>query len=72
MHGHELIIGTTLPHSDLGDPECCGCLNRIVQGDLARIVCSECSLVVKTAPAADLRRTLDRWNSRRTAALTPF
>jgi hypothetical protein len=26
------IIQTTIPHSDFGDPDCCGCLNGIVSG----------------------------------------
>ena len=48
-----------IPHSDFGDPECCGCLFRVVQGDLAEIVCTECLVVVRTIPASDLQRTLD-------------
>jgi len=26
----EQVIGTTLPHSSFGDPDCCGCLNGCV------------------------------------------
>ena len=55
----ENIVGTTLPHSDFGDPDCCGCLNGIVHGDHADIVCNECGAVVRTVPAGDLERTLD-------------
>ena len=48
-----------IPHSDFGDPECCGCLFGVVQGDPAEIVCNECLVVVRRVPASDLRRTLD-------------
>jgi phage FluMu protein Com len=53
------VIGTTIPHSDFGDPECCGCLNGIEDGDVARIVCNECAVVVRMVPAADLQKALD-------------
>ena len=53
----ENIVRTTLPHSDFGDPECCGCLNAIVRGDHADIICNECGTIVRTLPAADLERT---------------
>lgn len=55
----EEIIGTTLPHSDFGDPDCCGCLCGIVRGDQADIKCNECDVVVRTVPAADLQKTID-------------
>jgi hypothetical protein len=48
-----------IPHSDFGDPDCCGCLFGVAQGDLAEIVCNECRVVVRTVPASDLQRTLD-------------
>jgi hypothetical protein len=48
-----------IPHSNFGDPECCGCLFGVVQGDLAEIVCNECLVVVRRVPVSDLRRTLD-------------
>jgi hypothetical protein len=48
-----------IPHSDFGDPDCCGCLFGVVQGDLAVIVCNECRVVVRTFAPADLQRTLD-------------
>jgi hypothetical protein len=32
----------TLPHSDFGDPDCGGCLNGVIRGDQADIVCKEC------------------------------
>jgi hypothetical protein len=56
---NENIVATTIPHSDFGDPDCCGCLHGIIKGDQAEIICNECLLVVRTVPAADLQRTLD-------------
>jgi len=53
------IVGTTIPHSDFGDPECCGCLNGVVRGDQADIICNECDAVIRTVPPSELRRTLD-------------
>jgi hypothetical protein len=56
--GEEQLIATTLPHSSFGDPDCCGCLNGILRGDQADIVCNECDFVVRTVPTAELRQTL--------------
>jgi hypothetical protein len=56
--GVEGVIGTIIPHSEFGDPECCGCLNGIVRGEQADIVCNECDAVVRTVPAANLQQTL--------------
>ena len=50
--GFEGHIETTLPHSDFGDPECCGCLNGVIRGDQADIICNECGTVLRTVPAA--------------------
>jgi hypothetical protein len=47
------------PHSDFGDAKCCGCLFPVMRGDQADIVCNECAAVVRTVPAADLKRTFD-------------
>jgi hypothetical protein len=44
---------------EFGAPECCGCLNGIIRGNQADIVCNECDAMIKTVPAADLQRTLD-------------
>ena len=54
------VIGTTLPHSDFGDPECCGCLIGNVRGDLAEVTCNECGVVVKTVPVGELPQTLSK------------
>jgi hypothetical protein len=47
----------TLPHSDFGDPECCGCLNGVIRGDQADIVCNECG-TLRTVPASNVGQTL--------------
>src|SRR5690242_18576547 len=52
-------IGTALPHSEFGAPDCCGCLNGIVREDQAEIVCNECGAVVRTVPAEELQKTLN-------------
>jgi hypothetical protein len=52
------VVGTTLPHESFGGDNCCGCLNGIIRGDVAEIICNECSVTVRTVPAADLQRTL--------------
>jgi hypothetical protein len=57
--GSEGVLGTTLPHSDFGDPDCWGCLNGVIRGDQADILCNECGAIVRTVPAADLQRTFD-------------
>ena len=60
QRGREDIIGTTLPHADFGDPECCGCLNGIIfSAERADITCNECNAVVQSVPLKDLQRTLD-------------
>ena len=56
--GFEGHIETTLPHSDFGDPECCGCLNGVIRGDQADIVCNECGTVLRTVPATNVGQTL--------------
>jgi hypothetical protein len=56
--GFEGVLGTFIPHSSFGDPDCCGCLNGVINGESADIVCNECGLTIQTVPAADLQRTL--------------
>jgi hypothetical protein len=55
------IVGTTLPHSSFGDPDCCGCLNGFIRGDLADIVCNECNAVIRTIPVAELQETFSNF-----------
>ncbi len=54
----EGIIKTILPHSSFGNPDCCGCLNGIIRGYQAEIVCNECETVVRSVPSTALRQTL--------------
>jgi hypothetical protein len=35
-----------VPHSDAGDPDCCGCIVPDIRGDVADLVCNECGLVM--------------------------
>jgi hypothetical protein len=48
-----------LPHSEFGDPECPGLFFPVVNGEQAEITCNDCGLILKSVPAADVRRTLD-------------
>jgi hypothetical protein len=49
---------TIIPHWFFGNPDCCGCLDGIIRGDEAEIMCNECGALVRTVPTADLERTL--------------
>jgi hypothetical protein len=51
-------VGTAIPHSEFGDPECWGCLNGIVRGDIALIECNECGAVVRTVAAGEIEKAL--------------
>jgi Zn finger protein HypA/HybF involved in hydrogenase expression len=51
-------LGTTIPHSDFGAPDCCGCLNGIIEDDQGRVECNECGEVLRRAPPAELRAIL--------------
>ena len=48
-----------LPHSDFGDPECCGLLFPVFRGNEADLTCNECGAVVKVVRAEDVRRAQD-------------
>jgi hypothetical protein len=41
-----------------GDPDCCGCLNGVIRGDQADVVCNECGTVLRTVPATNVGQTL--------------
>jgi ribosomal protein S27E len=51
-------VGTAIPHSDFGDPECCGCLNGIYRGDIAVIECNECGAIIRTVAADEIEKAL--------------
>jgi tRNA(Ile2) C34 agmatinyltransferase TiaS len=50
--------GPIIPHSDFGNPECCGCLFGAVRGGEADMRCNECVALIRTVSASDLERTL--------------
>lgn len=54
----ERWVRTTIPHMDFGDPECCGCLDGVIRGDVAIVECNECGAILRSVPAADLEKTL--------------
>src|SRR4051794_3328483 len=49
---------TTIPHSEFGDPLCCGCLYGALNGNHADIACNECDAVIHSVPLPALRQTL--------------
>jgi hypothetical protein len=51
-------FGTTIPHSDFGAKNCCGCLTGVIENDQGRIECNECGAVLRRVPAAALAQTL--------------
>ncbi len=40
-----------VPHSDHGDPECCGLIMAQLRGDRADLKCNECGAILKTVQA---------------------
>jgi hypothetical protein len=54
------IRTTMLAHADFGYPECVGRLAGVmIDDERASVVCSECGVVVRLVPAADLEPTLN-------------
>ena len=51
-------VGTAIPHSDFGDPECGGCLNGVVRGDFAVIQCNECGAIIQSVVAGEIEKAL--------------
>lgn len=49
-----------VPHSDVGDKECCGCLIAVERGDQTDLICNECGALVRTVPTAEVQQTLLR------------
>lgn len=49
-----------VPHSDHGDPECCGIVMPVIRGDLADLTCNECGAVIATVAAGEAEPTLLR------------
>ena len=48
-----------IPHMDVGDPDCCGCLIVRVRSDKAEIVCNECAVVIRTVPVAEVESVME-------------
>jgi hypothetical protein len=44
------IRNTWLPHSDFGDPDCCGLFFPVDRGDQADLTCNECGLFTRRSP----------------------
>jgi hypothetical protein len=49
-----------VPHSDVGDEECYGCLYPVEHGDEADLVCNECGALIQTVTIAEVEATLLR------------
>src|SRR5713226_120464 len=49
-----------VPHADVGDEDCCGCLYPVERGDLADLFCNECGALIQTVPIAEVEPTLLR------------
>ena len=48
-----------MPHSEAGDPDCCGCIVPDVRGDVADLVCNECLRVFeRDVPRAEVNARL--------------
>jgi hypothetical protein len=50
-----------VPH-EFADPKanCCGCLVVELRGELADLACNECSVLIKTVPAAEVPMVLSQ------------
>ena len=48
-----------IPHEDVADVDCCGCLFVRVRGDDADITCNECGIVILTIPAQEAAAVMD-------------
>ena len=49
-----------IPHEDVADVDCCGCLVVQVRGDQADITCNECGAVIQTVPAHEAAAIMER------------
>jgi hypothetical protein len=47
-----------VPHSDYGDPECCGLIFAEIRGEEADLVCNECGIVIRTVAAGEADKVL--------------
>ena len=56
-------IETIIPHSEFGEPLCCGCLFGRSFLDYAVIACNECTKIVRRVPARHLQKVLNEMES---------
>ena len=47
-----------VPHVDVADVDCCGCLIVEINGDNAAIMCNECGATIRTVPVGDVERVM--------------
>jgi hypothetical protein len=47
-----------IPHENVADVDCCGCLMVCPRGDQADIVCNECGGVIQTVPISDVEAAM--------------
>jgi hypothetical protein len=47
-----------IPHEDVADVDCCGCLMVRVRECEADILCNECGAVVRTVPVGDVEAAM--------------
>jgi hypothetical protein len=48
-----------IPHEDVADVDCCGCLFVKLQGNEADIACNECGAVIRTVPASEAAAVIE-------------
>src|SRR5437868_1624466 len=47
-----------IPHGNVADVDCCGCLTVHTRGDQADIVCDECGAVIRTVAVGDVEAAI--------------
>jgi len=47
-----------IPHEDIADVDCCGCLIVRVRGGEADILCNECAAVIRRVPVGDVEAAM--------------
>jgi hypothetical protein len=48
-----------IPHSAVGDADCCGCIFPLVREDHADLMCNEYEAILRSVPKAEIDRALD-------------
>jgi len=47
-----------IPHENVADVDCCGCLMVRVRNGLAEILCNECGAAIRTVPIAEVHAAM--------------